>query len=478
MFFLIILVTSVLVRIPRLDFPLSYIFAWGDGARDFFIANHILSFREFPLLGPFNLLYDSGIYNTPLYYYILSFFLIPFNNVLTLGVVNIFFQIGTILIIYLIAKKLFDKKTAILSILIFSFNPEILAQSDYIWQPHLSQTFAYLALLFAVLFHLKNRLIFLISSSLALAFSFAMHNSTFPWIPIFFIFFFRHFFKIFFIFSLFLGILYIPVGVYLLQSEIVRVPFSLFIQNINQYFINFFINFEGILKAFNLDIWWLAVVSILSFVYFLKSKDFRNVKISVLLLLILFIAPLFFASFFNKFRLHYLTLSLGVFTIFISKIFTSFHKFRLITGIMIILFLKSTTADFQFLYFKTPFENLKSIDQITMQILGEVRDAPFQIKSYAMDEKIVEYPVLDTVFLIPLEKKLNKKLAVISDNSPYNHVQTGGKEYFVVACHEFSNLSRWKECLNVFQRSYPNYGILKNLYTGSNMAVYLTKHEN
>src|SRR3990167_4879771 len=90
MFLLIILVTAVLVRIPRLDFPLSYIFAWGDGARDFFIANHILSFREFPLLGPFNLLYDSGIYNTPLYYYILSFFLIPFNNVLTLGVVNIF----------------------------------------------------------------------------------------------------------------------------------------------------------------------------------------------------------------------------------------------------------------------------------------------------------------------------------------------------------------------------------------------------
>src|SRR3989344_136565 len=146
MLFPIILLVSLLVRLYNLDFPLSYIFAWGDGTRDYFVANHIVLFHEYPLLGPFNLLYEAGIYNTPLYYYFLAFFLNIYNSVFTLGVVNVIFQIATIILIYLIARKLFDKKVAVLSAVIFSFSPEILAQSDYIWQPHLSQTFAYLSL--------------------------------------------------------------------------------------------------------------------------------------------------------------------------------------------------------------------------------------------------------------------------------------------------------------------------------------------
>ncbi|OGE33629.1 hypothetical protein A3C59_00095 [Candidatus Daviesbacteria bacterium RIFCSPHIGHO2_02_FULL_36_13] len=477
MFFLIILLVSLLVRLYSLDFPLSYIFAWGDGTRDYFVANHIVLFHEYPLLGPFNLLYEAGIYNTPLYYYFLAFFLNIYNSVFTLGVVNVIFQIATIVLIYLIAKKLFDKKTAILSTLIFSFSPEILAQSDYIWQPHLSQAFAYLSLFLAVLFYFNKRFIFLFWSSLILAFSFAMHNSTLPWIPIFFLFFYRHFLKIILPFSLFMALLYLPVIIYLWQIDYSRAPFALFIQNAGQYLANFFINLEGILKAFQINNLWMVVISVLGVVYFIKSKDKKETKLTVLLLLVLFLSPIFSAATFNKFRLHYLALSLGVLTIFLGKIFT-FSKYRIVTFVVGSLLLLSTTNNLQFLNFqKNSFENQKLVNDISSSILNEVGNSSFQIKSYAMDEKIFEYPTLDTIFLIPLEAKLNKKLAVLDDNSPFNHVQTGGKDYFIIACHDFSKLSRWSECLEVFKKSYPSYIIIKSLYTGPNLAIYLSKNE-
>lgn len=484
----IILSLSIILRLYNLDFPLSYIFAWGDGTRDYFVANHIVTFGEYPLLGPFNLLYETGIYNTPVYYYLLAFFLKFYNSVFTLGVVNIFFQIGTVLLIYFIAKKMFDEKVALLSILLFSFNPEILAQSDYIWQPHLSQFFAYLALFLSVLFYKNNRYIFLIYGGLILALSFALHNSSFPWIPVFFIISsillknrnlnILYYLGVLAAFVSFLLVLYAPTILFSLQADnLATSPFSLFIQNIDQYFNNFATNLKGVLKAFNLYNFWSVIILILGVVTLLRDRD-RDNKLKIILLLVLFFLPLFFASFFNKFRLHYLTLSLGVFTILIATIATSFTKNKLITILFIILLVKIVTFDFKFLSVKEiSFKNLKFVDEISSQIMEEVKDSPFQIKSYAMDEEIVEYPVLDTVFLIPLEKKLNKKLAIISDKSPYNHIQTGGKEYFIVVCHEFSPFARFSECLETFKRSYPNYRILKNLYSSSNIAIYLSKHE-
>ena len=483
----LILILSLAIRLYNLDYPLSYIFAWGDGTRDYFVANHIVKYGEFIFLGPFNLLNEAGIYNSPVYYYLLALFLVPYNHVLTLGIVNIIFQLFTIFLIYLIAKKLFDEKAALLAALIFSFTPEILAQSDYIWQPHLSQPFAYLALLLAVLFYQKGRYIYLLSSILSLTFSFVLHNSTFPWIPLFLV---TSFFMLrkhkaktlglLVAFFISLALLYLPVGLFLTQSDLgTNLTFSLSAQNINEYFNNFQINLNGILKAFNINNFWFGIISVLTAFYLLKSKD-EKTKIVLLILLILILSPVFFASFFNKFRLHYLTLSLGALAIFLGFIFTSFSRYKIITLVVISLLLLTTTNNFQFLKFqKMPLENLKLVDNLSQRIIDEVGSSDsFQIKSYAMDEKIFEYPTLDTIFLIPLEDKLNRKLAILTDKSPFNHQQIGGREYFIVVCHEFGNLApRFEECLQVFKRSYPNYAIVKNLYIGTNIAIYFSKHD-
>lgn len=490
-FLLIILVISLIVRLARLDYPLTYIFAWGDGTRDYFIADHILRYKEFPLLGPFNLLNEIGVYNSPLYYYLLAFFLIPYNHVLTLGIVNILFQLFTIFLIYLIAKKIFDKKTAILSILIFSFNPEILAQSDYIWQPHVSQTFAYLALFLAVSFYLNGRYKYLYGSALSLAFSFALHNSTFPWIPLFLAGYFlllkrqtKRYLGVLLSFFIFLLLLHIPVGLYYIQNNFsLAETHSLSIQSINDYASNFWLNLNGILKAFNINNIWIGIISALTVFYFLKNKDKKHTKLTVFILLILILSPIFFASFFNKFRLHYLTLSLGVLAIFLGKVFTCqpagrpFSRFKIARLVVVFLLLLTTTNNFQFLRVQKPFlENQKLVNDLSKIILTEIKDPlSFQIKSYVLGEKIFEYPILDTIFLIPLEDKLNIKLAILTDRSPFNHQQIGGTEYFVVACHEFGKLLRWDVCLQVFKKDYPSYAILKNLYAGSNIAIFLAK---
>ena len=487
----IILLLSLFVRFYNLDYPLSYIFAWGDGTRDYFIANHIVKYGEIPHLGPYNLLYEIGIYNTPVYFYLLSLLLLIYNNVLTLAAINILIQIFGIFLIYLIAKKLFDEKAAILSAILFSFNPEIISQSDYIWQPHISTPLAYLALLFLIYFYFNRSYKYILVSAMSLAFSFSMHYSSVPWVPLFFlVWLFLLKKKLFFYVGLlicfftFLIILYIPVGMFLTQSSLSPSPtHSLAILNIGQYLSNFQTNFQGILKAFNINAIWLGLAAVFGLFYFFKSKDRKETKMFVFMLIILMLTPILFASFFNKFRLHYLSLSLGVFAIFLGKIFTCLPAGRSLPkflGLVIIfLLIKTLTFDFKFLNFeKKPLENQKFVYDISSAIINEVNGPnSFQIKSYAMDEKIFEYPTLATIFLIPLEEKLNKKLAVLDDNSPFNHHQIGGKEYFIVACHDFHMQERWDECLNTFTDKYPSYAILKNLHTGSRVSIYVTKHE-
>src|SRR3989338_10926533 len=111
--FLFILLLAFILRLQRFDFPLSYVFAWGDGTRDYLVADHIIRYQELPLLGPYNLLYEQGMRNSPLYFYFLALLLMPFNHILTLTAVNIVLQMGVIVLVYFITKRIFDESSAL-----------------------------------------------------------------------------------------------------------------------------------------------------------------------------------------------------------------------------------------------------------------------------------------------------------------------------------------------------------------------------
>lgn len=473
MLFLIILLASCLLRLQRFDFPASYTFAWGDGTRDFLVGSHILKYHEFPLVGPFNLLNDAGIYNSPIYFYILSLFLIPLNNILTLSLINIFLQLGVIVLIYKITKKIFDYPTALIATLLFSFNPEVIKQADFVWQPYLALPFALLGLYF-------NASRPYISLSLIL-FAVSLHNSIFPWVPLF-LFRQRSIKALFITFSSLL--LYLPV-LFFYQKNGFPNPFQDFpiiVNSLTNYFSNLGLNVQQLLNAFYLN-------NILAFFlligFFITLKQDSNSRKSFIFFLLLFISPIIFASFFNKMRLHYLILSVASLPIIVARITGIFRPFLRIIIVLLLILIFSGYLSYFRIEAKNPLDNQKKVDQMTLTVLEELSRIKktegfsnldfFQVASFAVSEVAIPYPVLDTFLIVPLEERLRVKLAQISDQSPYNHFQINRKEYLLVSCFELVKKS--KDCLGVFKYNFPDYNILKMIYNDESVNIYLAKHE-
>lgn len=477
-----------------MDFPLSSGFIWGDGTRDYLVANHILKYQEFPFLGPFNLLFDSGIYGSPLYFYILSLMLFFFNSPLTLSIINILLQLAVIVLIYQISKNLFGQPAALIASILFSFNTEVLHHSDYIWQTYLMQPVAYLALFF-----LSNNLIQktrfnLFLSLFLLVLAIVLHNSAFPWLPFFLLGAMLMLkrdhkppkYHLFVILTLVTStiIFYLPVILYKLgQSNKISLRGSgIYVQSIWEYSSNLLSNSKELLSSLGLQFQEvpLFILVLMSLWYFFKIKDKTNQKKLTFLIFVLVLLPIIFASFFNKLRLHYLILSMGAFCIFTAKIISSFSKFKVILSVLLFLFFfKVFSANFIFLKdSKRPFVDYKLIKTLTDKIKDELTFIQkkhgfsdfsfFQVRSFAKVKEVFYYPVLDTILLVPLENKLNQKLAILSDNSPYNHVQIGGNGYLLVACYRV-------ECLGVFKKQNLQYAILNKLYGSHLISIYLAK---
>lgn len=468
---------SFLLRLQRFDFPASYTFAWGDGTRDYLVASHILRFHEFPLVGPFNLLNDAGIQSSPIYFYILSLFLIPFNNILTLSFINILLQLGVIVLIYKIAKRLFDYPTAIIATLLFSFNPEVIKQADFIWQPYLALPFALLGLYLNV-----SRPYLSLS---LISFATTLHYSSFPWLPLFF---FRGQSYKFYIKALLitfatLALLYLPLIVFYLKNG----PPNLFqrfpdhVSSLTSYFSNLGLNIEKLLSAFYINRI-LAVFLLMGFFIVLKIDSKKRKNLAFIFLL--FISPIILASFFNKIRLHYLILSVGLLPILVARITSIFKPFlkTLIVLLLIVIF----SGNFAYLKeAKNPLDNQRKVDRITSNVIDELNKIKsaqrfsdfdfFQVASFADSEIVTPYPVLDTFLLVPLEAKLSKKLVQISNISPYNHFQINKKDYLLVSCFKFSKDGH--DCLGFFKNSFQDYSILKMIYNDESLDIYLAKHD-
>jgi len=493
--FLIIFIISLAVRIGKVDYPLSFGFVWGDGTRDYLVANHILKYQEFPQLGPFNLLFDSGIYGSALYFYILALMLFFFNSVLTLSIVNILLQLAVVVLIYQISKNLFDHPTALIASVLFSFNIEILHHSDYIWQPYLMQPVIYLALFFLAQTLIQKVHLKLFLSLFFLSLAITLHNSAFPWLPVFLLAAtlilkrdhrpFKYYLGVVLALILPAMTFYLPVVVYKLGqfNQISPGVGRIYVQSVLEYSSNLISNANQLLSAFGFKSESLFILVFMIIWYFFKIKDKTNQKKLTFLMLTLVILPIIFASFFNKIRLHYLILSMGTLTIFTAKIISSFARYKVMLGILLFLFFfKIFSSDFVFLKdYKSPFVDYNLIETITDNIKHELEFIQkkdgfsdfsfFKVRSFAKAREVFYYPVLDTILLVPLEDKLNQKLSYVSDNSPYNHVQIGGDQYLVVTCYQV-------ECLEVFRRQHSQYDILKKIYGSYRIFVYLAKlHE-
>ena len=494
---LFILFAAFILRAQRFDFPLSYVFAWGDGTRDYLVADHIIRYRELPLVGPYNLLYESGIRNSPIYFYLLALFLMPFNHILTLAGVNIILQLGVIVLVYLITKRIFDESSALAASAFFSFNPEIIKHADFIWQPYLMQPVALLALLFLLKGHIQKKYQYMVLALGLLILAISIHISAFSWLPAFLIicFYFlkkqkkrlKFYLGIIFAAVITFFVLYFPPIIFYLNSKVhnlfnLSLPLHAF--SVKGYLENLFLNIAQFSKYFYLDPLPLVIFLFAGILLVVLSKNSLKSKNSFITLLLLFISSFAAAAFLNKVRIQYLIPSFVVLTILVAKIISQFHfplRIALILSFVIIF-----SGNLSFIRdAKLPLENQKIIDDLTSAVLKKLVEVKrvdgfekfdfFQIVSFAQDKTTFEYPTLDTILLVSLEKKLQRKLTAVSDKSPYNHLQINDKKYLVVFCFRFYQSLDRVSCEIHFKKSYPDYHLTSSFYNNDRMTVYLAK---
>lgn len=381
----------------------------------------------------------------------------------------------TIILIFFIAKKLFNTVTAFVSILLFSFNPQILHQSDFIWQPHLMQFFAYLSFSILVISYLrKEKNIFFIGVAF-FSLATALHNSAYPWVPAVFLLAYlrKYLLKSLTVFFSFTLLLYIPVIIFYLHHLSSPKVFSnsIFVGSLSNFFNHLYLNTKILLEAFNLYGW--IGLLLLATILWVLTRPRKVLNSNLLPLLALIVLPIIFASFFDKIRLHYLTLSFGVLMIFISRIIT-IHR---VLGIILFIFIfNAVTFNFSFLHYSPkPFANQQIIDGTINKIKNELLEVQnfFTVVSYYGENKNYYYPVLDSLILVPLEEKMQRKLTKVDDFSIFNFNQINDDKYAILVCpSELTNPA--KNCPQVFLQKY---FLIKQIDSTQIMSVYLAKRK-
>lgn len=99
----------------------------------------------------------------------------------------------------------------------------------------------------------------------------------------------------------------------------------------------------------------------------------------------------------------------------------------------------------------------------------------FQIMSFANMDTPMRYPILDTIFLVQLEKNFNLKLAQVAVNNDNNLRQINSTEYIFVICFEFKSLYN-RDCSTEFLKEYPNYQLLEIIFNKYPLNIYLAKN--
>lgn len=493
-----LIIFSFIIRLVRLDYPFT--FKWGDGSRDYLVAHHIVKFGEHPLTGPYGLLQEQGLRNSPLYFYFLAFFIKIYDNIYFLAAINIVFQLTTIYLIYLISKTLFGKPTAILAALFFSIIPEVVSNADYIWQPYLMQPFFYLGLYLILKSHLNQSYTSLLLGTFTITLAAVLHNSVFIFLPTIMMLIYlslkkhgrtkKHLIWVLITLKASLLLFYLPVIIYLVKDAATDTgnKVSVNATSLGQYLYFLQDNLAKLLYTlfgdglFNSQI---NLEKILAFIiigaslwYVLKLKDRQNKH--YLAVGILFITQLLMAvALFNKNQLYYQTLNFGLFSILIAEIIqTTFSGKRSLTVVKIVLILLLIkTFSWQFQISDKPYpkvNNYKLMKEVVSVIKIDLKNTEsFQIASYAQYPLIVRYPILDTSLLVPLEKDLNKKLASVSDSSPFSHIQLNKPNNVYVACYKFIPVLIPNGCLNQFLVENPDYSPKYLVYSSEALTVHL-----
>ena len=499
LFLLVLSQVSLLMRLNQYDAV-----AYHDENSGFYlIANHIRNYHEFPLRGP----HDEGfsfLPNSPFFYYFLSFFLYIKDDFYFLEAINIFFQIANVIFVYLIARRLFNIQTGLISASIFALGNYFVSQSNYLSQYAISQSFTNIGYLLLSIGYLKKRYSYLIASLIILILSSVIHRSNVPQLIISLAFILlilkywkaelKKYFLTMLVFIASLFVLYLPVffvgklsiGANSISLSSNMVEFSQFLkQNIAHFLEAIFIG--GVSPALK----FLLIIFFINIFTLRRSKTTRSLFPLCFIVIAISLQFLLTAAFrLNAVR--YFTPTLGLFVVLISFALVRVAKgniFNNLIGIVLFILLISMVSPNVFNKLNGSLKvRQKAIFSPAVAVIDKVAEIKryenlshynfFRIITY---RNKVPYFRLDSAFWVPLEKAFKQRFVTINDKVIINvYSETNADSYNFIVCYEYNNENDIKNyCLTSFFNEKKNF-ILRDLVyqgmvNGHNISVYLAK---
>lgn len=533
-FLFILLIINFLLRVDAFRQP--YYYDFQDWSRYYLTAHHIVRFGEFvaPLQSGVSI---GEIIGSPFYFYFIAAQLLFKDDILFLGWVNLFLQVFNIILVFLLAKHMFGRDTALIASVIFGFSDNILNQSDALWSPYSLQPFltlSYLLLLFA---YLKKSYFSLLFSTAIFLISWGINYSAFGVLP-------AYSFLAFIILKrignskiyytgVFITTLLTLLLVYFPRFYSANTPFQIslltntilmtigtttgMISNPIEILNSLYLRLETLLKFFlviespvRFYSFSLSIV-VMMIIYFLRMRNKSYQKPYFLILFWAIVQFLFLAAFVKSnypndpFPSYYLTPILGIFAILIAEGSNNFLpnrgalKFFKIVFIVLFLYASSPNLSNRLdsiiyklsheptrTFFYIPYQSHPAIDAVKSEVLAikvqeKINDFNFfQLRGYrVINSHIYDYNHITDVslFLTHLEIGLGAKLIENIDSIQPNYEQLGSDRYIFLICPSKTQDDNPDECLSFFLKSYSNYNLKNNFFSDKDYRAYLMKKE-
>lgn len=486
----VIIVLAFLYRLIALDYPLIN----TEPQRDYLIAQHILTYQDFPQSGPCCIFNGSyAPYRHPVfYYYLLSGILTISQNFIFLIFVNFFLQFIPIITIFILTSRFFSYSAGLLAIFFYSFHQAIYKNALFFWQPHLKLPFLYGSFLALFLFSQTRKYWLLVISILFFFIGTAIHLSSVAIAPFWLI-------ALFFILRsqkrsvrfYFITLLLICISLVALKGvslEVFKNPLLLvhtsiigYIQSLSANIQVFLSSLYGNGKEISIVGIFLLILNCVFLIGYLLKKEPGPKKLYTIILIGIIIVFLAGVSFLKATIWHfYLPPLFGIaIIVFAQTISAQKHPLVKVAAVLwIILYIG------QFFIYYPPrikfFSNAREIELATTMLAQRVKDVQgqkryskldfFLIKVYTQD---VETPTIeDLAFWLPLEQKLQRKFIEVNDSTS-SFKRLNSDDYIYIVCHSFTKtINVSKDCLEPFSKEFSDYKINKVIYEKQPFTIY------
>lgn len=140
----VLILTAAFLRFYRITDYMEFL---GDQGRDMVVVHRFLTKGDLMFIGPQTSI--GNMYLGPWYYYLIApALLFAFFNPVGPAVLVALLSVFAVWLIWYVAKKMFDRETAVLAAAIFALSPTIIGYSTFSWNPNIMPLFSLLSIWF------------------------------------------------------------------------------------------------------------------------------------------------------------------------------------------------------------------------------------------------------------------------------------------------------------------------------------------